>query len=80
MKGAYRPSDNEDPLFLPTRPLHDLVSTLGESVPASIRPCHAIELEEGRNPSKGDGLSTDTMLHVEVGVLCMNVRVQGVIQ
>ena len=77
---THCPTDNEDSFFLPSHPLYHLVSTLGEGVPAGLGTGDTVQLEERRHPRQRYRLSTDAMMHFEMGVLRVYAGVERVVQ
>lgn len=77
---TYRTTYDEDPLFLPLHPLNDFVRTLGKSIPACVRPGHTVELEQRGHPGQGYRVPADAVIDLQMRVLRMHARVEGVIQ
>ena len=77
---TYRTTYDEDPLFLTLHPLNDFVRTLGKSIPARIRPGHTVELEQRGHPGQRYRVPADAVVDLQMRVLRMHTRVEGVIQ
>lgn len=76
---TYRTTYDEDPLFLAFHPLNNFVRTLGKSIPARVRTGHTVELEQRGHPGQGNRITADAVVDLQMRVLRMHARVEGVI-
>ena len=77
---THRTTYDEDPLLLTLHPLNDFVRTLGESIPTRIRTSHTVELEQRGHPGQGNRIPADAVIDLQMRLLGVHTRMEGVIQ